>query len=227
MTVRLLLVEDDPRIAAALQRGLSEEGYSVDVERDGLSGLDRATSAPYSLIILDRGLPGIDGLEICRRLRRSGSSLPILMLTARDALHDKIEGLKEGADDYVTKPFAFDEVLARVETLLRRATAMVRSSMLQVGDLRLDHGAKTVWCGGREIALTAREFAVLNYLMSRAGDVVGQMELLQNIWNLKFDPGTKVVEVHIRLLRRKLDVGRERSFIKTVRGFGYMIESAA
>ena len=223
MTQRLLLVEDDPRIASVLQRGLQAEGYSVDVARNGTEALDRAGSDGFALIILDRMMPGMDGLEVCRRLREAGDRTLILMLTARDTLQDKIDGLRGGADDYLTKPFAFGEVLARVEALLRRAAAIEKRHVLQVGDLRLETAAKVAWRGDRRIPLTRKEFALLEYLMDMAGTVVSREELLSNVWGLNFDPGTKVVDVHVRFLRRKIDDGEPNPLIQTVRGFGYTI----
>ena len=171
-------------------------------------------------------MPGLDGLEVCRRLRKTGNRSPILMLTAKDALQDKIDGLKGGADDYVTKPFAFGEVLARIEALLRRSTTGERAAVLTVGDLRLDRAAKVAWRGERRILLAAKEFALLEYLMTVAGVVVNREELLSNVWKLNFDPGTKLVDVHVRFLRRKIDEGEAEPLIKTVRGFGYTISAS-
>jgi DNA-binding response OmpR family regulator len=221
MSARLLLVEDDRRIVAVLKRGLEAEGYSVDVAHDGAEALRRARSDDYALIILDRMMPGLDGLEVCRKLRDAGNRSMILMLTAKDALQDKIDGLKGGADDYLTKPFAFGEVLARIEALLRRTGASEKPAVLQVGDLRLDTVTKTAWRGDRRIALTPREYALLEYLMEMAGAVVTREELLSNVWKLNFDPGTKVIDVQVRFLRRKIDEGEAEPLIRTVRGFGY------
>lgn len=223
MKARLLLVEDDRRIVSVLRRGLEAEGYAVDVARDGEQALGQVQFEHYALIILDRMMPGLDGLEVCNRLRTAGNLSPILMLTAKDALQDKIDGLKGGADDYVTKPFAFGEVIARIEALLRRSPSAERPATLQVGDLRLDRAAKVAWRGARRIPLTAKEFALLEYLMTMAGTVVNREELLSKVWNLNFDPGTKVVDVHVRFLRRKIDEGEGEPLIKTVRGFGYTI----
>jgi two-component system, OmpR family, response regulator len=226
-SARLLLVEDDPRIASFLQRGLAAEGYGVDLVRDGVEGLERATAGAYTLIVLDYMLPGLDGLEVCARLRKAGCRSLILMLTAKDGLQDKIAGLKGGADDYLTKPFAFDELLARIEALLRRGSrADPSAAVLEVGDLKLDHGAKTVLRGGTKIELTAKEFALLAYLMENAGTVVSRAKLLSNVWGMNFDPGTKVVDVYIRYLRRKIDGDGSEPLIQTVRGFGYKIDRA-
>jgi two-component system, OmpR family, response regulator len=226
MTARLLLVEDDPRIVSVLRRGLEAEGYAVDVARGGGQALEQVQVERYALIILDRMMPGLDGLEVCRRLRTAGNRSPILMLTAKDALQDKIDGLKGGADDYVTKPFAFGEVIARIEALLRRSSSTEPPATLQIGDLRLDRAAKVAWRGTRRIALTAREFELLEYLMTMAGTVVNREELLSNVWKLNFDPGTKVVDVHVRFLRRKIDEGEAEPLIRTVRGFGYTIATS-
>ncbi len=223
MTVaRLLIVEDDPRIVSFLEPGLKAENFSVEVARDGHQGLDMARTGEFALIILDYMLPGLNGLEVCARLREDGCPSLILMLTAKDGLQDKIAGLKGGADDYLTKPFAFGELLARMEALLRRADKTDRSDApLQVGDLSLDRRAKAGRRGGRQIDLTPKEFALLAYLMANAGTVVSRQNLLSNVWGMNFDPGTKVVDVYIRYLRLKVDRAGELPLIQTVRGFGY------
>jgi two-component system, OmpR family, response regulator len=228
-SARVLLVEDDPRIVSFLQRGLQAEGYSVEVARDGRKGLDLARREEFALIILDRMLPEIEGLEVCARLREEGSRSLIMMLTARDELQNKVDGLKRGADDYMTKPFALDELLARLEALLRRGrdegAPAAPPQVLQVGDLRLDLGTKAVRRGGRRIDLTAKEFALLAYLMANAGTVVSRAKLLSNVWGMNFDPGTKLVDVYIRYLRRKVDEDEAEPLIQTVRGFGYMVSA--
>lgn len=223
MSTRLLLVEDDPRIVSFLTRGLEAEGYAVEVAHDGPQGVELARTGQFALIILDRMLPGFDGVEVCKRLRREGNRSLVLMLTAKDALEDKIAGLKEGADDYLTKPFAFGEVVARIEALLRRGVAGERPRVLQIENVRVDMVAKAVWRGPRQVSLTVKEFALLSYLMEKAGAPVSREELLANVWKLNIDPGTKVVEVCIRYLRRKIDDGEEKPLIQTVRGFGYMV----
>jgi two-component system OmpR family response regulator len=226
---KVLLVEDDPRIASFVRRGLEAEGYAVDAAGTAAVALALAGNHPYPLVILDRMLPDADGLEVCRELRAQGSSSLVLMLTARDGLQDKIDGLKGGADDYLTKPFAFDELLVRIEALLRRARPSAGAAgaaapqTLAVGDLRLDLAAKAAWRGERRIPLTAKEFTLLAYLMANAGAVVSRPQLLSNVWGLSFDPGTKVVDVYIRYLRRKVDGEGEAQLIRTVRGFGYMV----
>jgi DNA-binding response OmpR family regulator len=230
ISARVLVVEDDPRILSVLQRGLRAEGYCVEVARDGLEGLDLARRENFALIVLDRMLPGLEGLEVCARLRREGSPSLIMMLTARDELEDKVDGLKGGADDYLTKPFALGQLLARLEALLRRGRVGVGASaaspqVLQVGDLRLDLGTKAVRRGERRIDLTAKEFALLAYLMANAGTVVSRAKLLSNVWGMNFDPGTKLVDVYIRYLRRKVDEDEAEPLIQTVRGFGYMVSA--
>jgi DNA-binding response OmpR family regulator len=219
----VLLVEDDARIASFVRRGLEAEGYAVDVAGSARAALDRVRATAYPLVVLDRMLPDGDGLELCRALRAEGFDGLVLMLTAKDALQDKIDGLKGGADDYLTKPFAFDEFLVRIEVLLRRARPQVPpgGEELTVGDLRLDSAAKVAWRGGRKITLTAKEFALLAYLMENAGAVVSRARLLSGVWGLSFDPGTKVVDVYIRYLRRKIDGGEAVALIHTARGFGY------
>jgi two-component system, OmpR family, response regulator len=228
-SARVLLVEDDPRIVSFLQRGLQAEGYSVEVARDGRKGLDLARREEFALIILDRMLPEIEGLEVCARLREEGSRSLIMMLTAKDELQNKVDGLKRGADDYMTKPFALDELLARLEALLRRGrdegAPAAPPQVLQVGDLRLDLGTKAVRRGGRRIDLTAKEFALLAYLMANAGTVVSRAKLLSNVWGMNFDPGTKLVDVYIRYLRRQVDEDEAEPLIQTVRGFGYMVSA--
>jgi DNA-binding response OmpR family regulator len=220
---RVLLVEDDARIVSFLRRGLAAEGYCVDVAADGRQALALAAAASYPLVVLDRMLPGLDGLEVCRRLREAGSDSAILMLTARDGLQDKLDGLRGGADDYVTKPFAFDELLARIEALLRRGPYRHPDQELSVADLVLSPSELRVRRGSREVGLTAREFALLRHLMENAGKVVSRTRLLANVWGYSFEPGTKIVDVYIRYLRKKIDEGEERRLIHTVRGFGYML----
>jgi two-component system, OmpR family, response regulator len=225
---RLLLVEDDPRIVSFLQPGLKAENYSVEVARDGREGLDMARKGEFSLIILDYMLPGLDGLEVCARLRADGCKSLILMLTAKDGLRDKIAGLKGGADDYLTKPFAFGELLARIEALLRRKGETEPDiPILRVADLSLDLNAKTVRRGQRQIDLTPKEFALLAHLMANAGTVMSRQNLLSNVWGMNFDPGTKIVDVYIRYLRLKVDGDGESPLICTVRGFGYTMPANA
>lgn len=221
---KILLVEDDARIIGFVKRGLEAEGYVVDLAENGHDALSMARAHPYCLIVLDRMLPGVEGLDICRVLRQEQCSSLVLMLTAKDSLQDKVDGLRGGADDYLTKPFAFDELIARMDALLRRAPRPPAEPMLKVADVVLDPATKKVRRGEREISLTAKEFTLLAYLMTNAGVVISRSRLLSNVWELSFDPGTKVVDVYIRYLRQKLDVDDAKPLIKTVRGFGYMIE---
>ena len=225
--LKVLLVEDDARIVSFIERGLQAEGYTVDVARDSNQALALARAGSYSLIILDLMLPGIGGLEVCRVLRQERYDGGILMLTAKDSLRDKIDGLKGGADDYLTKPFAFDELITRMEVLLRRAPQRAEPPALRVGDLFLDPKSKIARRGAREISLTPKEFALLSYLMAHAGTVVSRTRLLSNVWEVGFDPGTKVVDVYIRYLRQKIDRKGELPLIKTVRGFGYVLSADA
>lgn len=223
---KVLLVEDDWRIARFVKRGLEAEGYVVDVSGRGSEALARCRDIDYPLIILDRMLPDTDGLDICRRLRDEGHNACVLMLTAKDARQDKVDGLRVGADDYLTKPFAFDELLARMQALLRRGRyRAAESPMLRVGDLTLDPATRKVARAGRQISLTAREFALLSYLMANAGKTISRTKLLANVWDYGFDPGTKIVDVYIRYLRRKIDADGAKPLIRTMRGFGYCISA--
>jgi DNA-binding response OmpR family regulator len=221
--VNVLVVEDDPRIVRFVRRGLEVEGFSVDVAENGDDALGLSHDNDYQLVILDRMLPGVDGMEVCRQLREAKNQCLILMLTAKDALEDKVSGLHAGADDYLTKPFAFEELLARMGALLRRGAYRPTEPVLRVGDLTLDPASRKVHRGEREIALTAKEFMLLAYLMENAGRVLSRARILSHIWRYSFDPGTKVVDVYIRYLRRKIDSGEAKPLIKTVRGFGYSI----
>ncbi|MDR4308646.1 response regulator transcription factor [Chelatococcus sambhunathii] len=220
--MNILIVEDDRRIASFLSRGLAAEGYQVTVAEDGRDGLEHIRQGGFDLVILDRMLPYVNGLEVCRIVREERRPVLILMLTAKDGIQDKVEGLKGGADDYLTKPFAFDELLARLVALKRRRSSQEDPSVLVVGALSLDPASRRVVCEGRDVSLTVREFELLRYLMANAGKVVSRQRLLNSVWEYGFDPGTKIVDVYIRYLRKKLsDEGA--SIIQTVRGVGYMI----
>jgi DNA-binding response OmpR family regulator len=223
--MKILVVEDDRRIASFLERGLAAEGYQVSVENDGRDGLERARQDDFDLIILDRMLPYVDGLEITRLLREERRPAMILMLTAKDSLQDKIEGLKGGADDYLTKPFAFDELLARLVALRRRHSETDHESQLAIGPLTLDPQSRRVTRGGQPINLTVREFDLLRYLMSNPDKVVSRQRLLNSVWEYGYDPGTKIVDVYVRYLRAKIDAENAPSLIETVRGVGYMMPS--
>ena len=220
---KILLVEDDPRIARFVQKGLAAEGHAIDVAPNGLTAMAMARETDYPLVILDRMLPDLDGLEVCRQLRSEAHPARVLMLTARDAVADKVGGLNAGADDYVTKPFAFEEFVARVEALLRRSELQRHDPVLRVADLSLDPMTRQVRRGDRPIELTRKEYGLLRYLMENAGIVLSRSQLLNANWGYNFDPGTKVVDVYIRYLRRKIDDGEEVALIQTIRGAGYSV----
>jgi DNA-binding response OmpR family regulator len=223
--VKVLVIEDDRRISAFLSRGLTAEGYHVAVEEDGRDGLERIRNDAFDLVILDRMLPYLDGLELCRIVREERRPVLILMLTAKDSIQDKVEGLKGGADDYLTKPFAFDELLARIVALRRRRSGLDTNEIVRAGPLTLDPASRRVTKDDREIALTVREFELLRYLMTNAERVVTRERLLNSVWEYGYDPGTKIVDVYIRYLRKKLDDDGAASIIQTVRGIGYMISA--
>ena len=216
--MRLLVVEDESRLAAALQRGLQAEGFAVDVESTGPSGLDAARHGGYDAMILDVMLPGLSGYEVVRRLRAEEHWLPVLMLSAKDGEYDQADGLDCGADDYLTKPFSYVVLLARLRALLRRG-APERPTVLAVGDLRLDPARRRVTRADAEVTLTTREYALLDYLMRRPGEVVSKTELLDHVWDAGVDTAPNAVEVYVGYLRRK--IGRER--LETVRGAGYRL----
>lgn len=225
--MRLLLVEDNVKLARSVGRGLRAEGYAVDVASDGEQALASAGVWEYDAVILDVMLPGRDGIGVCRRLRERGSWVPILMLTARDATEDRIEGLDAGADDYLVKPFEFGELLARVRALTRRAPRE-RPSRIQVGELEIDPATRGVRRRGVEVELTAREFAILEYLARRPEVVVSRTELLEHVWDANYIGSTNVVDVHVGHLRRKLgDRPAADGLIKTVRGVGFMLRVGA
>ena len=218
--MRVLVVEDEVKMAALIRRGLQEEGMAVDVATRGEDALWRAGSAPYDAIVLDVMLPGIDGFETCRRLRDDGVWSPVLMLTARDAVEDRVAGLDGGADDYLTKPFSFAELLARIRALARRGP-VEHPAVLEVGDLRLDPATHQVWRGESEISLSAKEFSLLEAFMRRAGQVLSRLQLLEHAWDYDYENRSNVVDVYVRYLRRKIDEPFGRNSIETVRGAGY------
>jgi two-component system, OmpR family, response regulator len=224
--MRILVIEDEPKMAALLRRGLSEEGYAVDVVRSGTDGIWAATENPYDAIVLDVMLPDIDGFEVCRRLRDADRWAPVVMLTARDAVRDRVAGLDAGADDYLTKPFSFGELFARLRALLRRGAAE-RPPVLQVGDLTLDPAEHRVARGDIEVRLTAKEFALLEYLMRRAGEVLSRTRLIEHAWDFGYDGDSNVVDVYVRYLRDKIDRPFGRSSIETIRGSGYRLRTDA
>jgi two-component system, OmpR family, response regulator len=223
--MRVLLVEDEIKMSRAIRRGLEREGYAVDAALDGNDGLHRASEWDYDAIVLDVMLPGLDGLEVCRRLRRAGRWAPVLMLTARDGVADRIRGLDVGADDYLVKPFAFGELLARLRALVRRG-ARERPAVLEVGDLALDPAAHTVTLSGRSVPLSTREFALLEFLMRNAGQVLSRPAILEHVWDYNYDGISNVVDVYVGYLRRKLEQPPGQVRIRTVRGVGYGLEPA-
>lgn len=222
--MKILVIEDDPTVGEFVRRGLEEQLWTVDLVADGIEGETMAASQPYDLIVLDMRLPGKQGIDILRALRSRGFDRPVLVLTAQDAVDAKVETLRAGADDYVTKPFAFEELLARIEALLRRPRALV-SPVLTVGDLELDQGTREVRRGSQQVELTPKEFAVLEYLMRHAGRVMSRTLITEYAWGYHFDPGTNIVDVVINHLRKKLDSGHGKKLITTVRGVGYMIRA--
>ena len=220
--MRLLLVEDDAGIINFLEKGLREARYAVDVARDGEDALYKVALNEYDAIILDIMIPGPDGLEVCRELRRSGSKVPVMMLTARDEVRDRVLGLDTGADDYLTKPFQVAELLARLRALMRRGPAL-KSTVIEIGDLRIDTSAQSVARAGRPIILTAREYALIEYLARNAGRVVSRSELTEHVWDERSDSFSNVIDVHINHLRQKIDRESERPLIHTRRGAGYIL----
>jgi len=220
--MRILLVEDEPSAAAMLAKGLREEAYAVDMAADGESALAQAFVNDYDLIILDVVLPGKDGFTVCRELRSNDLTAPVLMLTARDIVEDRVEGLDSGADDYLPKPFDFDELLARVRALLRRKPALY-PEVIKAGNLSVDTRGRRVTRAGQTIDLTAKEYALLEYLARRAGEVVSRADISEHVWDESYDPFSKVIEVFIQRLRRKVDEGHALKLIHTRRGEGYML----
>ena len=220
--MRLLLIEDEEKVVNFVQRGLVAERFAVDVARDGATGLELAQSYHYDLIILDLLLPELDGTEVLRKIRRTDSQVPILILTARDAVQDKVKHFEAGADDYLTKPFAFAELLVRIKALLRRG-ATRQETVLRVADMELDRLAQQVRRGGKRIELTSKEYSLLEYLMANAGRVLSRTMIIEHVWDQSFDGATNIVDVYVRHLRDKVDEGREGNLIRTVRGVGYVI----
>ena len=223
--MRVLLVEDDARIARFVAKGLREQAYAVDVTATGDDALYQAAINTYDLVILDVMIPGRDGFAVCRELRQSGQRVPILMLTARDAVEDRILGLDHGADDYLTKPFEFRELLARLRALLRRSGEL-RPAKIAISDLLLDTGAQTASRGGRAISLTTKEYALLEFLARNAGRVVGRAEIAEHVWDETFDPFSNLIEVYINRVRRKIDADSPKPLLQTRRGAGYVLGAA-
>ncbi|MBB5166254.1 response regulator transcription factor [Mycobacterium sp. AZCC_0083] len=216
--MRLLVVEDERRLAAGLRKGLEAEGFAVDVAHNGIDGIWMARENPFDAIVLDVMLPGANGYQVCRTLRSDGNWTPILMLTAKDGVAEVVEGLDTGADDYLAKPFAYAVLVARLRALLRRG-ARPRPTVLEVGELRLDPAARRVWLGDKEIGFTAREFAVLEFLIRHPGEVLSKKDILDHVWDFDFDGDPNIVEVYVRRLRTKLD----EPTIETIRGAGYRL----
>jgi two-component system OmpR family response regulator len=222
--MRVLIVEDEQKLAQLLARGLREEGHAADVSGEGEEALWMARAVPYDAIVLDVMLPGLDGFEVCRRLRAAEVWTPVLMLTARDAVDDRVRGLDAGADDYLVKPFSFEELLARLRALARRAPSE-RPTVLEVDDLRLDPAAHRAWRGPDELDLSAKEFALLELFMRRAGTVLTREQLLDGAWDMAFETRSNIVDVYIRYLREKVDRPFGRDSLETVRGVGYRLRS--
>jgi two-component system, OmpR family, response regulator len=224
--MKLLVIEDDREAAAYIAKGLSESGYVVDLAPDGRTGLFMASSGNYDALIIDRMLPGMDGLALLTALRAAEIRTPVLILSALGAVDDRVKGLRAGGDDYLAKPFAFAELLARIEALLRRgSSASTQPTRLKVGDLEMDLLTRNVTRGGREIELLPREFHLLEFLMRRAGQVVTRTMLLENVWDYHFDPQTNVIDVHVSRLRQKIDKGFAKPMLHTIRGAGYSLRA--
>lgn len=222
--MKLLLVEDNERVARFVRKGLTEAGHTVDHAENGRDGMVHAVSEPYDAIVMDRMLPGgIDGLAIVEALRQQGNRVPILILSALDGVDDRIRGLRAGGDDYLTKPFAFGELLARLDALLRRSQSQAAETVMSLGDLSVDMLSHRVTRAGKPVALQPREFKLLTYLLRHANQVVTRTMLLENVWDYHFDPQTNVIDVHISKLRQKIDAGFDMPLLRTVRNAGYML----
>ncbi|MGH7255145.1 MAG: response regulator transcription factor [Nitrospirales bacterium] len=222
--MRVLVIEDEVKVGSFIRRALEEESYAVDHCTDGTKGLDLALNGTYDLVILDLMLPGVSGLDLLRQIRKERIQTPVLILTARSQVDQKVKGLDAGADDYLTKPFAIEELLARVRALVRRGAGDA-SGLLQVDDLVLDPATREVTRGGQRIELTTKEHALLEYLMRNAGRVLTRPMIAEHVWNLDFDTFTNVIDVYVNYLRNKIDRGRERKLIHTVRGSGYVLRA--
>ncbi len=221
--MRVLLVEDEKKMASFIERGLKEEAYAVDVAYDGEQGWDYASANDYDVMILDLMLPKISGLVLCEKIRRAGNRTAILMLTARDSVEDKIKGLDSGADDYLTKPFSFEELLARLRALLRRPRDREEKTLLKVGPVEMDLISRHVRIRGEEINLSQKEFSLLEFLMRHQGEVVSRTQIAEHVWDMHFDPMSNTIDVYINFLRKKIDGTKGPSRIETIRGAGYRL----
>jgi two-component system OmpR family response regulator len=224
--MRLLVVEDDPKLASFIVKGFKESGFAVDTHANGTEGLTYALSEPYDVAIIDIMLPGLDGLSLVQEMRKQKIMTPVLILSAKATVDDRVRGLRSGGDDYLTKPFAFDELLARVQALVRRGSHTLEPTTLTIADLSLDLLSRKVTRGGKQVDLQAREFALLEYLMRHVGRVVTKTMILTHIWDYSFDPQTNVVDVLVCRVRNKVDKGFDRKLIKTLRGMGYVLEAS-
>ena len=224
--MRVLVVEDEVRMAAVIRRGLEEEGHAVDVTATGTDGLWQALEFPYDAVVLDVMLPGTSGVDLCRRLREEGRWVPVLMLTARDAVEDRIRGLDAGADDYLTKPFSLGELAARVRALIRRG-GTERPTVLRVGTMALDPASHRAWCGDDELALSSKEFALLELFLRRPGEVLSRTTILERVWDIAFEGDSNVIDQYVSYLRRKIDRPRGTELLETVRGVGYRWRATA
>lgn len=223
--MKILVVEDEQKVAAFIRQGLEEAGYQVELSHDGLSGKRLAEEKRFDLLVLDLLLPGMNGMEVCKALRQSQPRLPILMLTALGTSEDKLAGFDSGADDYLVKPFEFNELLARIRALVRRSNPAAMEEKLVVGDLELDTDKKVALRAGTPIALTAKEYALLMYLMQHKGKVVSRQQIAADVWDIHFDTGTNVVDVYVNFLRKKIDKDYETKLIHTMIGMGYMMDA--
>ncbi|MCX7986555.1 MAG: response regulator transcription factor [Bacteroidales bacterium] len=226
-TARILIIEDEKKVAAFIQKGLEEHNFKVDIAYDGLAGKEKAFKENYDLIILDIKLPLMDGFEVCQAIRRTNLQVPILMLTAMGSLEDKVKGFDFGADDYLLKPFEFDELLVRIRALLKRSFQRITKepeAKIQIADLIIDRNAKIAIRSGKKVDLTAKEYALLEYLALNEGKVISRLELTEKIWGVDFDTGTNVVDVYINFLRKKIDTGFSKRLIHTRVGLGYMLK---
>jgi heavy metal response regulator len=221
--MRILVIEDEKKVSEFIKRGLKEEGYAVDVASDGENGLFQAMEITYDLILLDLMLPRLDGINLCKKLRENNIQTPLIMITARDSVKDKVTGLDSGADDYLTKPFSFEELLARIRALMRKERNQ-QSTRLQVADLSLDLVSHKVWRGKEEITLTAKEYALLEYFMRNTGSIITRTMISEHVWDINFDTFTNVIDVYVNYLRNKIDKGQSIKLIHTIRGRGYILK---